>query len=46
MGLVGLVLQIFVPYKEYARYLKWLAFCLLSYVITGFLVHMNWSGSF
>ncbi len=46
MGLVGLVLQIFVPYKEYARYLKWLAFCLLSYVITGFLVHMNWSDLF
>lgn len=35
-------LQIFTPYAKYARYLKWLAMILLTYVISAFLAHPNW----
>ncbi len=38
-----LVLQIFSTYEKYARYLKWLAFILLSYVVAAFLVKgLDW----
>src|SRR3989338_7277133 len=43
VGLLSLTLEIFVPYKKYARYLKWLVIALLSYVATGLLIHMDWS---
>lgn len=42
IGLVGLLLEILIPYKQYARYLKWLVITLFSYVITGLLIHMDW----
>jgi len=42
-ALVSLLLQIYIPYKKYAPYLKYLTFSLLSYIIVGFLVHLNWS---
>lgn len=35
-------LQIFTPYAKYARYLKWLAMILLTYVLSAFLAHPNW----
>lgn len=35
-------LQIFTPYTRYARYLKWLALVLLSYVASTLLAHLNW----
>jgi len=41
-GLVSLLLQIFVPYKEYVRYLKWLTVSLFAYVATAFVVHVPW----
>lgn len=37
-----LALQIFTPYARYARYLKWLALVLLSYVASTLLAHLNW----
>lgn len=41
--LLCLVLQIFSTYEKYSRYLKWLAFVLLSYVIAAFLVKgLDW----
>ncbi len=42
--LATLALQIFVSYKVYSKYLKWLSFALMAYVITAFLpsVNMNW----
>lgn len=43
IGLVGLILQVFIPYQKYANYLKWLTITLFSYVATGFLIHMDWS---
>lgn len=36
-------LQIFTPYVRYARYLKWLALILGSYIASAFLAHLNWS---
>ena len=37
-----LLLQIFIPYKKYVRYLKWLALVLLAYVASAILAHLNW----
>lgn len=34
--------QIFIDYKEYAQYLKWLTFVLFSYVATGLIINMDW----
>lgn len=46
IGLAGLLLEIMVPYKKYARYLKWLAIAVFSYVLTGLIIHMDWSQLF
>jgi NRAMP (natural resistance-associated macrophage protein)-like metal ion transporter len=35
-------LQIFTPYTRYARYLKWLALVLFSYVASTLLAHLDW----
>lgn len=38
-----LVLQIFSTYERYARYLKWLAFILLAYVVAAFMIKgLDW----
>jgi Mn2+/Fe2+ NRAMP family transporter len=42
MGLVSMALQIFVPYTRYVKYLKFLAISLLAYVVTAFLLHIDW----
>lgn len=39
---VSLLLQIFTPYVRYAKYLKWLALVLFSYVLSSLLAHLNW----
>lgn len=41
-AIVSLLLQIFTPYEKYARYLKWLALILLSYVASSVLAHLDW----
>jgi NRAMP (natural resistance-associated macrophage protein)-like metal ion transporter len=41
-GILGLVLQIFIPYQKYSKYLKWLVISLFSYIITGLIIHMDW----
>lgn len=38
----SLLLQIFTPYEKYAKYLKWLALVLLSYVFSAISVDLNW----
>lgn len=38
----SLGLQIFTPYVRYARYLKWLALILLSYILSAILAKLNW----
>jgi NRAMP (natural resistance-associated macrophage protein)-like metal ion transporter len=41
-ALVVLGLEIFIPYRYYARVLKWLTLSLLAYVAAGFVVEPNW----
>jgi NRAMP (natural resistance-associated macrophage protein)-like metal ion transporter len=41
-GLISVILQIYVPYRLYVRYLKWLTLALFSYVGTAFVVHVPW----
>ena len=38
-----LLLQVFVPYHRYVRFLKWLTLCLLAYAAVLFTVHVPWS---
>lgn len=42
-GVVSLLVQIYVPYERYVRYLKWLTLALLTYVAVAFTVHVPWS---
>jgi NRAMP (natural resistance-associated macrophage protein)-like metal ion transporter len=37
-----LLLQIFTPYIRYARYLKWLALVLFTYILASILAHPDW----
>jgi len=41
-GFLCLVLQVFLRYQTYVRYLKWLTLALLSYVAVVFMVHVPW----
>lgn len=39
---VSLLLQVFVPYHRYVRFLKWLSLALLAYVATAFSLAIPW----
>ena len=41
-GLLCLVLQVFLPYRSYVRWLKWLTLALLSYVAVVFTLDIDW----
>lgn len=41
--IISLALQIFTTYEKYAKYLKWLALVLLSYVFSALTVNINWN---
>lgn len=41
-SVVSIGLQIFTPYEKYAKYLKWLALVLLSYVASAILANLSW----
>ncbi len=41
-AVVSLLLQIFTPYERYAKYLKWLALVLLSYILSSLLANLDW----
>jgi NRAMP (natural resistance-associated macrophage protein)-like metal ion transporter len=43
--LIGLCLEIFLPYRTYAKYLKWLTLALLAYIIVAFVWPMDWSAA-
>ena len=38
-----LLLQIFIPYHFYARYLKYLTFSLLAYIVAAFVIKEDWT---
>lgn len=42
-GVLSLLLQVFIPYRRYVRFLKWLTLALLAYVATIFVVQVPWS---
>ncbi len=42
-GGVSLLLQVYVPYRIYVRYLKWLTWALFAYVLTAFVVRVPWT---
>lgn len=41
-GLLCLLLQVFLPYRTYVRWLKWLTLALLSYVAVVFTAQIDW----
>ena len=41
-ALASVLLQVFVPYTRYARFLKWLTVALFAYVATVFVVRVPW----
>jgi Mn2+/Fe2+ NRAMP family transporter len=41
-GLLCLVLQVFLPYRTYVRWLKWLTLALLAYVAVAFTLRLDW----
>lgn len=40
--ILTVVLEIFIPYDKYSRYLKWMSFSVLVYGITAFIVPQDW----
>ncbi|MBF8280618.1 MAG: putative NRAMP family Mn2+/Fe2+ transporter [Candidatus Magasanikbacteria bacterium] len=40
---ITLILEVFVTYKSYAKFLKWLTLSVAAYVITGFLINADWA---
>ena len=44
-GVISLPLQVYVPYRKYIHYLKWLTWALFAYVLTAFVVHVPWTRS-
>jgi len=42
-GVASLLLQVYVPYRIYVRYLKWLTWALFAYVLTAFVVRVPWT---
>ena len=43
LAALSLLLQMFIRYKRYVNYLKWLTAALLSYVLTAFFAHIDWT---
>ncbi|MBI2338578.1 Nramp family divalent metal transporter, partial [Candidatus Daviesbacteria bacterium] len=41
--IITLALQIFTTYEKYAKYLKWLALVLLSYVFSALTINIDWN---
>jgi NRAMP (natural resistance-associated macrophage protein)-like metal ion transporter len=41
IAMVTVVLEIFLTYEEYSKYLKWLAVTLLAYIFTGMILHFD-----
>lgn len=39
---ITLILEVFVPYPAYAKFLKWLTIALFAYVVTAFAVKIPW----
>ncbi len=42
LAMVSLLMQVFIPYHSYVKFLKWLTLSLLSYAAVLFTVHVPW----
>jgi NRAMP (natural resistance-associated macrophage protein)-like metal ion transporter len=42
IALLVIAIEIAIPYRNYAKFLKWLALSLFAYIITGFIIHPDW----
>jgi Mn2+/Fe2+ NRAMP family transporter len=45
-AVISLLLQVFTSYQKYARYLKFLALILFSYVLSALLIQLDWKSIF
>ncbi|MDP4219967.1 MAG: Nramp family divalent metal transporter [Bacteroidota bacterium] len=43
LAIIGILLQVFIPYDRYVSYLKWLCVVLFAYVAVVFSVHVPWA---
>jgi NRAMP (natural resistance-associated macrophage protein)-like metal ion transporter len=41
-ALLSIVLEIFIGYHYYVKFLKWLAIFVLAYIVTGIIIHPDW----
>lgn len=44
--LIIIILEVKIPYQNYAKILKWLTLSLIAYIITGFIIRPDWIGIF
>jgi NRAMP (natural resistance-associated macrophage protein)-like metal ion transporter len=44
-AIVSLLLQLFIPYRKYSSFLKWLTMVLLAYVALIFIVKVDWAAA-
>lgn len=44
-AVVSLLLQLFIPYRKYSSFLKWLTMVLLAYVALIFIVKVDWAAA-
>ena len=44
-AIASLLLQLFIPYRKYASFLKWLTMVLLAYVALVFIVKVDWAAA-
>lgn len=42
---LSLILQIYIRYSTYVKYLKWLTLALFAYVLTAFVAHVDWTAA-
>lgn len=42
IGLLGLLMEIILPYRVYTKYLRWLVIAVFAYIATGLIIDMNW----
>jgi NRAMP (natural resistance-associated macrophage protein)-like metal ion transporter len=46
IAILIIVIELTIPYRNYAKFLKWLALSLFAYIITGFMIRPDWIGIF
>ena len=46
LTVVIILMEVMIPYKNYAKFLKWLCLSLFAYIITGFIIHPDWARIF